>query len=71
MAWLGKFLAAFLPGILEWLYGKTAGAVREWLAARRREKDIKDAAEAVRKQTEAAQTPEERARAADSTRNNW
>lgn len=70
-AWLGRFAAAFLPTILEWVYGKGSRAIREWLAARQAEKAVKDEAARVREQTERAQTQEERNAAAEAARRNF
>jgi hypothetical protein len=61
------FLKTLLAAILEFLYGKVMDGLAAYIAAKRRKAE----AEAARKASEAAVTPEERESAADQTRRNF
>lgn len=62
------FLRDLLLGLLTNLIEKAAGAFRAWADTLRRQAAIKRAIQAEREATEAAQTEEERAHAADNNR---
>jgi hypothetical protein len=68
---IARILNLVLPGLLSWIGERLAQAYESW-DARRRERDaIREKNERIRKETEAAQTTQERDRAAEDLRSNF
>lgn len=67
MTWVQKLLASVLVQFLTDLAVRVGQSFSDWLARRKAIKKVEMDAEALRIQTEAAMTPEERERAARDT----
>jgi hypothetical protein len=68
---LGKIAALLVAPILNWLYDKVVRSLKDYIARKKAEKAIKNKNEAIRAQTEGAQSKEDREAAAKNVIDNF